>query len=230
MLARSSRTRRDTRLRLYARPLASTNGDKGEHGGTRKTFHSGCPVPDAAGHVARRRRDETAKPQHRPPCRRRPGLRRRRVLRRDEDQDATPGSAGGRWRAVHRRPLRGRRLQSVALLDSGRHLSLACEAEERLLALLPRGSGHTAVPAMTEFQRNTRTHLERLKKSGQPEVLTVNGQAEVVVQDAVAYQTLVDKLEAIEGIRKGLESMARGEGRSVVAFFDEFERKHAIQR
>jgi len=33
--------------------------------------------------------------------------------------------------------------------------------------------------------------------------LTVNGQAEVVVQDAVAYQTLVDKLEAIEGIRTG---------------------------
>jgi PHD/YefM family antitoxin component YafN of YafNO toxin-antitoxin module len=87
-----------------------------------------------------------------------------------------------------------------------------------------------SIYSLTEFQRNTRTHLERLKKSGQPEVLTVNGQAEVVVQDAVAYQTLVDKLEAIEGIRKGLESMARGEGRSVEAFFDEFERKHAIQR
>lgn len=71
--------------------------------------------------------------------------------------------------------------------------------------------------------------LNGLKKSGQPEVLTVNGQAEVVVQDAAAYQALVDKMEAIESIRKGLESMARGEGRGVEAFFDEFERKHAIQ-
>jgi hypothetical protein len=50
------------------------------------------------------------------------------------------------------------------------------------------------------------------------------------VQNAVAYQALVDKLEAIEGIRKGLESVASGEGRSVEAFFDEFERKHAISR
>lgn len=83
--------------------------------------------------------------------------------------------------------------------------------------------------SLTEFQRNARTHLERLKKSGQPEVLTVNGQAEVVVQDAAAYQALVDKLEAIEGIRKGLESLARGEGRGVETFFNEFERKHAIQ-
>ena len=81
---------------------------------------------------------------------------------------------------------------------------------------------------MTEFQRNTRTHLERLKKSGQPEVLTVNGQAEVVVQDAVAYQTLVDKLEAIEGIRKGLELMVRRKSRSIEIFFEDFERKHAI--
>jgi PHD/YefM family antitoxin component YafN of YafNO toxin-antitoxin module len=87
-----------------------------------------------------------------------------------------------------------------------------------------------SIYSLTEFQRNARTHLERLKKSGQPEVLTVNGQAEVVVQDAAAYQALVDKLEAIEGIRKCLESLARVEGRGVEAFFNEFERKHAIQR
>jgi len=88
-----------------------------------------------------------------------------------------------------------------------------------------------SIYSLTEFQRNTRTHLERLKKSGQPEVLTVNGLAEVVVQNAVVCQALVDKLEAIEGIRKGLESMASGEGRSAEAlFFDEFERKHAISR
>ena len=87
-----------------------------------------------------------------------------------------------------------------------------------------------SIYSLTEFQRNTRTHLERLKKSGQPEILTVNGQAEVVVQDAAAYQSLVDKLETIEGIRKGLDFMARGEGRGVETFFDEFERKHAIQR
>lgn len=87
-----------------------------------------------------------------------------------------------------------------------------------------------SIYSLTDFQRNARVHLDRLKKSGQPEILTVNGQAEIVVQDAVAYQAMVDKLEAIEGIRKGLESMKQGTGRNVEAFFEEFERKHAIDR
>jgi len=87
-----------------------------------------------------------------------------------------------------------------------------------------------SIYSLTDFQRNARTHLDRLKQSGQPEILTVNGQAEIVVQDAAAYQAMVDKLEAIEGIRKGLESMKQGKGRNIEVFFQEFERKHAIER
>lgn len=87
-----------------------------------------------------------------------------------------------------------------------------------------------SIYSLTDFQRNARSHLERLKKSGQPEILTINGQAEVVVQNATAYQDMVDKLDVIEGVRRGLESMKRGEGRSVDAFFEDFERKHAITR
>ena len=84
--------------------------------------------------------------------------------------------------------------------------------------------------SLTDFQRNARSHLERLKESGQPEILTINGQAEVVVQNATAYQNMVDKLDAIEGVRRGLESMKRGEGRSAASFFEDFERKHSITR
>lgn len=87
-----------------------------------------------------------------------------------------------------------------------------------------------SIYSLTDFQRNARSHLERLKESGQPEILTINGQAEIVVQNATAYQDMVDKLDAIEGVRRGLESMKRGEGRSVDAFFEDFERKHAITR
>jgi len=87
-----------------------------------------------------------------------------------------------------------------------------------------------SIYSLTDFQRNARSHLERLKESGQPEILTINGQAEVVVQNATAYQDMVDKLDAIEGVRRGLESMKRGQGRSVNAFFEDFERKHAITR
>lgn len=55
-----------------------------------------------------------------------------------------------------------------------------------------------------------------MKKSGKPEVLTINGKAELVVHDAASYQKfldLIDQAEAIEGIRRGLEDRARGKGR-----------------
>jgi prevent-host-death family protein len=71
--------------------------------------------------------------------------------------------------------------------------------------------------SLTDFQRKTREHIERLKETGRPEVLTVNGRAEIVVQDAESYERLlelVDRAEAIVGIRLGLDSMQRGEGRA----------------
>jgi PHD/YefM family antitoxin component YafN of YafNO toxin-antitoxin module len=72
------------------------------------------------------------------------------------------------------------------------------------------------IHSLTDFQRNAREHIHRLRQSGRPAVLTVNGKAEVVVQDAEAYQELLDRLdraEAIVGINRGLVSMRRGEGR-----------------
>ena len=69
---------------------------------------------------------------------------------------------------------------------------------------------------LTDFQRNARAHLKRLKKTGKPQVLTVNGRAEVVVQDADAYQKLleaVDRAEALEGIRRGLADVKAGRTR-----------------
>jgi prevent-host-death family protein len=52
------------------------------------------------------------------------------------------------------------------------------------------------ITSLTNFQRNTREFLHRLRETGRPLVLTVNGQAELVVQDAAAYQELVDQREA----------------------------------
>lgn len=44
--------------------------------------------------------------------------------------------------------------------------------------------------SISEFKRDTSKVAARLKKSGKPLVLTVNGKAEMVVQDAKAYQRL----------------------------------------
>jgi PHD/YefM family antitoxin component YafN of YafNO toxin-antitoxin module len=51
------------------------------------------------------------------------------------------------------------------------------------------------IGSLTDFQRNTQAHLKRLKRTGRPELLTINGKAEVVVQNASAYQRLIESLE-----------------------------------
>ncbi len=71
---------------------------------------------------------------------------------------------------------------------------------------------------VTDFKRNTTEFVRQMKETGQPIVLTINGRPELVVQDAASYQRLlelVDRLEAIAGIRKGLEETTRGEGQPI---------------
>jgi PHD/YefM family antitoxin component YafN of YafNO toxin-antitoxin module len=89
------------------------------------------------------------------------------------------------------------------------------------------------IRSLTDFQRGAKAHIARLKKSGRPEVLTVNGKAKVVVQDAVAYQRLLDQVEeaaTIAGIERGLEESARGEGRPMREFLDEIRRNSRMRR
>ena len=70
------------------------------------------------------------------------------------------------------------------------------------------------IHSLTDFQRNTREHVERLKETGRPAVLTVNGKAEVVVQSAQGYQELLDRLDHVEtvlAILRSNEEAERGE-------------------
>ncbi len=56
--------------------------------------------------------------------------------------------------------------------------------------------------------------MERLAATGRPEVLTVNGHARVVIQDAESYQRMLDALDAVETeriVRERLASLDRGE-------------------
>ena len=54
------------------------------------------------------------------------------------------------------------------------------------------------IGSLTDFARNVKTHIKRLKRTGRPELLTVNGKAEVVIQSAEAYQLLIESLEKFE--------------------------------
>jgi len=87
------------------------------------------------------------------------------------------------------------------------------------------------VYALSEFNRNSKIFIRKLKKSGKPAVLTVNGQAEVVIQSAEAYQKLVEDqqlLETLRGISRGLEQAKRGEGRPMREAIEELASKHGI--
>jgi prevent-host-death family protein len=69
------------------------------------------------------------------------------------------------------------------------------------------------VRSVTDFQRHAKEYVGKLRDSRTPLVLTVNGRAELVVQDAASYQNLLNRLEELENvaaIRGGLDEMKRG--------------------
>lgn len=89
------------------------------------------------------------------------------------------------------------------------------------------------IDSLTNFKRNTPAFLDRLCASGQPVVLTINGKAKLVVQDAASYQQLlelIDRLEAIKGIERGLHEMNSGKGKPLEQVDREIRKKHRIPR
>jgi prevent-host-death family protein len=89
------------------------------------------------------------------------------------------------------------------------------------------------IQSLTTFRRRSGDFMKQLKKSKRPVVLTVNGKAAAVVQDAEAYQHLLDiaaRADAEEGIRQGLENAKEGKLRPARQFFDEFDAAHGISR
>jgi prevent-host-death family protein len=89
------------------------------------------------------------------------------------------------------------------------------------------------IQSLTTFRRRSSDFLKQLKKSKRPVVLTVKGKAAAVVQDAAAYQRLLDIAafaDAEEGIRQGLDDVVQGRTRAAREAFDAIRRKHEIPR
>jgi prevent-host-death family protein len=82
------------------------------------------------------------------------------------------------------------------------------------------------IQPLTDFKRNTPRFLRRLKETGHPVVLTINGKAELVVQDAASYQRLLElaeRLETIKAVKESLAAIDRAEGRPMDEVFDDLE-------
>lgn len=87
------------------------------------------------------------------------------------------------------------------------------------------------IQSLTTFRRRSGDFMRQLKKSKRPVVLTVKGKAAAVVQDAEAYQRLLDlaaHTDAVEGIRQGKEDVRKDRVRPAKDFFEEFEAKHGL--
>jgi prevent-host-death family protein len=54
------------------------------------------------------------------------------------------------------------------------------------------------IQSLSHFKRHTAQLMKKMKKTGNPVILTVNGKAKVVVQDAAAYQRLMELVEKAE--------------------------------
>jgi len=87
------------------------------------------------------------------------------------------------------------------------------------------------IHSLTDFKRKTTEFMKQLKETGSPVVLTVNGKAELVVQDAAAYQELlelVERMKVMEGIRRGLEDVRAGRTRPVEEALEELRLRYNL--
>jgi PHD/YefM family antitoxin component YafN of YafNO toxin-antitoxin module len=69
------------------------------------------------------------------------------------------------------------------------------------------------IDSLSNFKRNTPEFLRQLKESGHPVVLTINGKAELVVQDTASYQRLLvlaERTERMDALRESIDDMRAG--------------------
>jgi len=86
--------------------------------------------------------------------------------------------------------------------------------------------------SLADFKENTSEYIETLKRTGRPEVLTVNGNPELVVLNLDAYRKLLAKADAndaISGMREGIAAHARGEGFPMRESVQRIADKHGIR-
>ena len=89
------------------------------------------------------------------------------------------------------------------------------------------------IHSLSDFKRNTTDFLEQMEKTGAPVVLTINGKAKIVVQDAESYQRmleLLDKAETVEAIRQGLSDVEAGKTMSLDQFDKEMRKKIRVPK
>ena len=82
------------------------------------------------------------------------------------------------------------------------------------------------INALSNSKQNTSELLRQLKAEGHPIVLTINGKAELVIQDTASYQKLIElaeRAETMEALRESVAEMKAGKGIPAEEVFAEME-------
>ena len=84
---------------------------------------------------------------------------------------------------------------------------------------------------LTDFKRNTTEFVNQMKQTKRPLVLTVNGRATLVVQDAASYQEILDRLEkfeVVEAVKAGITASEQGHVKPARKALKELQEKLGI--
>src|SRR5437879_13431532 len=89
------------------------------------------------------------------------------------------------------------------------------------------------IHSLSDFKRRTGEFLRQMQETGHPVVLTINGKAKLVVQDAEGYQRLLDFMDhlgTIEGIKRGLADDKAGRKRTAQEVLHDFRGNEGLTR
>jgi PHD/YefM family antitoxin component YafN of YafNO toxin-antitoxin module len=89
----------------------------------------------------------------------------------------------------------------------------------------------TDIHSLTEFTRNAKKYVDEIKATKNPIALTVNGHAEIVVQDSASYQALLDEVETsrfVSAVRAGERDIAEGRTYSLDEVIESLKQEHGF--
>jgi prevent-host-death family protein len=87
------------------------------------------------------------------------------------------------------------------------------------------------IDSLTNFKRDSGPYLARLRETGAPLILTVNGKPQAVLLAPDAYQELLDRLdqyETVRAVRQSMTSFRRGLGKPAKQALAALRKKHRI--
>lgn len=82
--------------------------------------------------------------------------------------------------------------------------------------------------SLSEFRKTAAATIERLNKTGDAEILTVNGEARAVLISPAVYDQLAREVEVardVAAIRRAMKEFDEGKGRPADEFFSELRAK-----